>query len=85
MTITFGGRVLLVFESYDLQPGYSCEYDWLEVHDGNSSESELIGFKLCGNDIPRPLESSGNSLTLLFHSDSSGTFQGFRIATSQGM
>ena len=81
VTLTFDGRVSINFVDFNLQSDSSCQYDWLEVRDGNSSESELLGDKLCGDDIPGPIESTGRSVTLVFKSDASYNFDntGFKI------
>ena len=36
-----------------------CDYDYLEIRDGNSGYSELLA-KLCGNDVPAPMQSTQN-------------------------
>lgn len=81
VTISFEGRVSIEFEYLDLQPTYTdhCDDDWLEVRDGESSDSEMIGDKICGEEIPQSIESTGNSITLVFHSDDSWEQTGFRI------
>merc|ERR1719400_914241 len=55
-TITFENRVSLTFEYFRVSD-YHC-YDWLEVRDGDSSESEMIGNKLCGSSLPNEIEST---------------------------
>ena len=71
-----------MFKDFDV--GFSdCNDDWLEVHDGDSSDSPLIGSKLCGYDIPSPMNSSGDSMTLVFHSDDYSSYRGFKIMTQQ--
>ena len=91
LTLSFEDKIAIVFEDFSLQNGSSCQYDWLEVHHGDVSNSDLIGQKLCGNDIPSPIESIGNSMTLVFHSDNNfgrGIFdrgsRGFKIVAHQG-
>ena len=60
-----------------------CRYDFLEVRDGDSSTSNQIGSKLCGNRIPNPIESSASSMTLIFHTDGSVVRSGFKIVTEE--
>ena len=88
VTLIFDERVSIEFESFDIQGNTvenSCNYDWLQVHDGNSSDSETINSKICGYDTPSPMNSSRHSLTLVFHSNSSEkTHSGFNIMTHQG-
>ena len=73
-----------MFEEFAVENDSTCDYDWLEVHDGGSPDSEMIGEKLCGNDVPGPIESTGNSMTLVFHSDRNKEYRGFKIKTDPG-
>lgn len=54
---------LLQLERHD-----TCSYDYLEIRDGDSETSPLIG-QFCGYDLPDDLKSTGNSLLLKFISD----------------
>lgn len=60
---------------------HSCRYDYVEVRDGDSINSGVIG-RFCGNNRPAPIQSSGNSLHVLFVSDGYKNFDGF-FATFQ--
>lgn len=60
---------------------HSCHYDYVEVRDGDSINSGVIG-RFCGNSRPAPVQSSGNSLHILFVSDGYKNFDGF-FATFQ--
>lgn len=83
VTLTFEGRVSIDFEYFGVD-SQDCD-DWLEVHDGINSDSPLIGEKLCGDNIPTsPMESSGNSMTLIFHSGLlQGAYIGFEVITHE--
>lgn len=59
-----------------LEFDYMCQYDYVEVRDGDSSDSQIIR-RFCGNERPAPIRSSGSSLHVLFHSDGSKNFDGF--------
>ena len=59
-----------------LEFDHSCRYDYVEVRDGDSINSRVIG-RFCGNDRPAPIQSSGNSLHVLFVSDGYKNFDGF--------
>ncbi|MEQ2314156.1 hypothetical protein AMECASPLE_009316 [Ameca splendens] len=59
----------------------SCHYDFVEVRDGDSINSRVIG-RFCGNNRPAPLQSSGNTLHILFVSDGYKNFDGL-FATFQ--
>ena len=62
-------RVLIQFESFNIEMVENHCFDYLNVHDGNTSSSNLIGSEVCGDIKPAPINSSGNSLTLIFHTD----------------
>ncbi|XP_054687845.1 deleted in malignant brain tumors 1 protein-like [Grus americana] len=68
-------RVELQFLDVELE-GNSCQYDAIEVYDGGSPESLLLG-TVCRNDH-RIFKSSGHQMTILFRSDGSITQRGFR-------
>lgn len=61
-----------------------CSYDYLEVYDGPSTDSPLGGSRICGSSAPAPIQSTGNSMKLIFHTDSSETKTGFKITASAG-
>lgn len=65
-------RVVMLSLEFD----YMCQYDYVEVRDGDSSDSQIIK-RFCGNERPAPIQSTGSSLHILFHSDGSKNFDGF--------
>ncbi|XP_028264373.1 inactive serine protease PAMR1 [Parambassis ranga] len=71
----------LRFMMLSLEFHHSCRYDYVEVRDGDSINSRVIG-RFCGNSRPAPVQSSGNSLHILFVSDGYKNFDGF-FATFQ--
>ncbi|XP_065812927.1 inactive serine protease PAMR1 [Labrus bergylta] len=71
----------LRFMMLSLELHHSCRYDYVEVRDGDSINSGVIG-RFCGNNRPDPIQSSGNSLHILFVSDGYKNFDGF-FATFQ--
>ena len=73
-----------MFLAFDLEYNIKCNYDWVEIRDGNSSNSPLIGDKLCGSTLPKAITSNGNQLYVKFHSDSSVVGTGFEILVNQG-
>ena len=85
VTIRFSGGVRIRFEAFNIELSKSCAYDYIEVRDGDSANSNLIGSRLCGTTIPDPIESSGSSLTLIFHTDVNTVGTGFKIITEEGM
>ncbi|GAA6080747.1 dorsal-ventral patterning tolloid-like protein 1 isoform X1, partial [Tachysurus ichikawai] len=54
----------------------SCAYDYLEVRDGLSESSPLIG-RFCGYDIPEDIRSTSNTLWMKFVSDGTVNKAGF--------
>ena len=59
---------MLTFESFDLESANRCRYDYVEIN----------GEKYCGSSKPSPVISSGNTLTITFHSDYSVIRSGFK-------
>uniref|UniRef100_A0A182NM22 Cubilin n=1 Tax=Anopheles dirus TaxID=7168 RepID=A0A182NM22_9DIPT len=57
-----------------------CKYDWLQIHDGRTSASQIIG-RFCGNELPRGgnFMSTHNMLYLWFRSDNSTAHDGFEL------
>ncbi|KAI4888650.1 hypothetical protein NFI96_007010 [Prochilodus magdalenae] len=68
-----------VFLSFvDLELDRCCYCDYVNVYDGSSIYSPLLG-KLCNNDTtPRDFRSSSSYMTVQFRSDSSGVARGFQ-------
>ena len=66
VTVHLEKRVSIVFEDFVVEYDNTCDIDWLEVHDGDSPDSDMIGEKLCGYEFPNHMESSGNSMTFAF-------------------
>ncbi|XP_059578744.1 inactive serine protease PAMR1 isoform X6 [Alligator mississippiensis] len=71
-----GFVVQLRFAMLSLEFDYMCQYDYVEIRDGDNIDSQIIK-RFCGNDRPPPIRSSGNSLHVLFQSDGSKNFDGF--------
>jgi len=55
----------------------NCDYDYLEIRDGDQGYSTEIG-KFCGSDFPPIITSSGRSLWLRFVSDGTIEYSGFK-------
>ncbi|XP_047455679.1 cubilin [Mugil cephalus] len=72
-----GSQLLLSFSEFHLESTSTrCSYDYLAVNDGNSSSAPELA-KLCGNVIPRPINSSSNELFVKLRTDSSVNTGGF--------
>ena len=64
---------------FDIEAGWSnCEYDHLEIRDGDSRNSSVVG-RYCGDSsmTPGPITSSYNHLYITFVTDGSVQNRGF--------
>lgn len=61
----------------------NCVYDYVEVRDGPTSDSHLLG-KFCGYKLPPDLHSSGSKMYIKFVSDSSVQKAGFSAVFMKG-
>uniref|UniRef100_A0A493TTD1 Bone morphogenetic protein 1 n=1 Tax=Anas platyrhynchos platyrhynchos TaxID=8840 RepID=A0A493TTD1_ANAPP len=61
----------------------SCAYDYLEIRDGSSEASSLIG-RYCGYDKPDDIKSTSNKLWMKFVSDGSINKAGFAVNFFKG-
>lgn len=77
--------VSIKFETFNVESHSKCHYDYLALHDGSSISSPIIGSKLCGTGpAGTTMQSTGNVMTLHFHSDRSQTRTGFNISANAG-
>ncbi|XP_057689015.1 bone morphogenetic protein 1a isoform X2 [Corythoichthys intestinalis] len=76
VTVAQGYHVGLTFQSFEIERHDSCAYDYLEVRDGNSENSPLLG-RFCGYDKPDDIKTSSNQLWMKFVSDGSVNKAGF--------
>ena len=85
--------VSLTFEAFNVEKHSRCDYDYLAVCDGRICDGDgdsdivtLIGSKLCGRKrhLPASIESTGNVMTLHFHTDGSVNKSGFKIHVNAG-
>lgn len=60
----------------NLEFDHRCRYDFIELRDGDSVRSPLIG-RYCGDRIPLPIKTSGDSLHIHFVSDGYNNYDGF--------
>ncbi|GFS16226.1 Tolloid-like protein 1 [Elysia marginata] len=76
-----GTRVRLTFDTFDVQSGpvcnTSCPDDSLVIRNGNNHTARPLG-RLCGDDLPLPVTTSGNVMYLEFTSQSSGVRPGYQ-------
>ncbi|XP_028812567.1 inactive serine protease PAMR1 [Denticeps clupeoides] len=76
LQVNRGKTIELRFTMVDLELDHNCRYDYIEVRDGESISSRVIG-QYCGNQIPSPVRGSANSLHIRFVSDGYNNFNGF--------
>uniref|UniRef100_A0A4W5NC55 Metalloendopeptidase n=1 Tax=Hucho hucho TaxID=62062 RepID=A0A4W5NC55_9TELE len=76
ITVAQDFHVGLSFQSFEIERHDSCAYDYLEVRDGNSESSPLLG-RFCGHDKPEDIKTSSNQLWMKFVSDGSVNKAGF--------
>ncbi|XP_047229438.1 bone morphogenetic protein 1-like isoform X3 [Girardinichthys multiradiatus] len=76
ITVAEGFQVSLTFQSFEIEKHNACTYDYVEVRDGSSESSPLLG-RFCGYDKPENLQSSSNQLWLKFASDNLVNKAGF--------
>lgn len=70
----------VTFTEFELEYSSECRFDWLQIHDGRSSASYMIG-RFCGNELPERgnIISTHNYLYLWFRSDNSSAHDGFSL------
>lgn len=78
--MTFPPQILrITFPYFHLESSTNCNFDFLQVHDGDSASAYVLG-KFCGQNNPPELHSSHNSLYFWFRSDHSVSGGGFTVA-----
>ncbi|XP_049865550.1 cubilin homolog [Pectinophora gossypiella] len=70
----------VTFSKFNLEANPECLYDFLQIHDGRSSASQIIG-RFCGNEFPKGgnIISSHNNLYFWFRSDQTVAKDGFAL------
>jgi len=72
-------KVYLTFTFFDVEPGSQsyCDYDYVEIFDGPDTNSVSFGRFCNTTGSPGTIQSTGNSITILMHSDEYLTRAGF--------
>lgn len=80
---TVNNKIKVEFLSYDVEYEPGCGYDYLNIYDGNSTSSPLIGM-YCGTNSPGIITSTDatGALTFSFHSDDFVTGNGWEAIIS---
>jgi cubilin len=73
-----GPSKLVVLKLLDFQLESNCSKDYVTIYDGYGTSSTKIA-TLCGEAPEKEYVSSGSNMTVVFHSDSSNNFKGFRF------
>ena len=77
ITVPRGNAITLRFPVFDIEPSTNCIYDYIAAYNGPSRTSPYMG-RFCGSNPPTAITSSMNELTLVFNTDGSDSFRGFR-------
>ncbi|NWH63789.1 OVCH2 protein, partial [Geococcyx californianus] len=72
--------IKLTYQSFELEDSEDCSYDAVTVYEDVAKEEEIA--KSCGFDLPAPVLSSSAMMLVVFHSDETETFGGFRATIS---
>uniref|UniRef100_A0A8C3TCK2 Metalloendopeptidase n=1 Tax=Chelydra serpentina TaxID=8475 RepID=A0A8C3TCK2_CHESE len=76
ITVSERFHVGLTFQAFEIERHDSCAYDYLEIRDGPTEDSPLIGH-FCGYEKPEDIKSSSNKVWMKFASDGSISKAGF--------
>ncbi|XP_061399861.1 dorsal-ventral patterning protein tolloid [Musca vetustissima] len=82
ITVPENHQVALKFQSFELENHDNCMYDYVEIRDGNSTDSELIGI-FCGYKLPPNIKTNSNQMYVKFVSDGSVQKVGFSAVFMQ--
>ncbi|KAE8596094.1 hypothetical protein XENTR_v10015965 [Xenopus tropicalis] len=77
ISIPPGNLIRLTFDSFNLEHGYSCSYDYLDIYDSASAIMESRIGRFCGRSIPPSITSRGNTMTVLLVTDTNTAVEGF--------
>ncbi|NWI22754.1 OVCH2 protein, partial [Sula dactylatra] len=72
--------IKLTYQSFEVEESEDCTYDAVTVYEDVGKEEEIA--KSCGFTLPAPVLSSSAMMLVVFHSDETETFGGFRAAIS---
>uniref|UniRef100_A0A7G3AGB7 Cubilin n=1 Tax=Lutzomyia longipalpis TaxID=7200 RepID=A0A7G3AGB7_LUTLO len=74
-----GSKIRITFKSFHLEDSEGCRFDKLELFEIGSDGSRELVRSYCGSEVPKPYKSTGNEMMLIFTSDWSHAYGGFRI------
>ena len=73
ISVADGSKVQLAFTDFQVEAEAKCGYDYVHLFDTNGKSIQ----KLCGSGSLSPITSTGNKMTVKFHSDYYGNMKGF--------
>ena len=78
--------VTVTFEAFAVEAHSTCAWDYLAIYDGDSTNSPMIGSKLCGigTHVGTTIQATGNAMTILFHTDNVVRESGFKLVANAG-
>ncbi|XP_060104406.1 cubilin [Heteronotia binoei] len=71
-----GSPFEIQFDQFHLESHARCQYDYVDVYDGNSTNAKMLG-KFCGNQVPPTIRSTGDSMYIKLRTDVSFGGGGF--------
>ncbi|XP_035184662.1 ovochymase-2 [Oxyura jamaicensis] len=72
--------IKLTYKFFEVEESEDCSYDAVTVYEDVGKEEEIA--KSCGFDLPAPVLSSSALMLVVFHSDETETFGGFKATIS---
>ncbi|NWT02017.1 TLL2 protein, partial [Mionectes macconnelli] len=76
ITVSEGFHIGITFQAFEVEWHDTCSYDYLEIRDGLTEHSPLIGH-FCGYEKPEDVKSSSNEVWMKFASDATINKAGF--------
>ncbi|XP_022107899.1 cubilin-like isoform X2 [Acanthaster planci] len=77
ITVSDGYVIRLTFNSFSLESATNCIFDYVQIYDNATNAASPDLGRYCGSDSPPVLTTSGNIMTVIFHTDSSVAREGF--------
>uniref|UniRef100_A0A4W3IDC1 CUB domain containing protein 2 n=1 Tax=Callorhinchus milii TaxID=7868 RepID=A0A4W3IDC1_CALMI len=82
IVVTEGSSILLTFQHFDLEFHDRCEYDYIQIYNGEAEDRGNLLGTFCGDVSPPYFTSSWHVMSIIFHSDSHVASRGFLDSTS---
>lgn len=74
-----GHVIQMTFLKFDLSQDKDCKHDFVTIFNNGSGKGEAVG-PFCGKKAPKILTTPDNTATVLFHSGSTSSNEGFTIS-----